>query len=89
MVNAEAKSYMKSIKFGPIELSGVGCDLKAGTSDDGAHRHMLQALVLWRCPYAMYINTDTCVASGQSLTRAEHEVTPQAVWLPQADRPTD
>jgi hypothetical protein len=35
LINAEAKAYLKTLNFGPISISGLGCDLKAGTADDG------------------------------------------------------
>ena len=36
MIKAEAKAFIQNIKLGPLSLTGLGCDMKAGTADDGA-----------------------------------------------------
>jgi hypothetical protein len=35
MIKAEAKAFIHNINLGPLSLTGLGCDLKKGTADDG------------------------------------------------------
>ena len=35
MVMVEAKASIQSMKFGPLAIGGLGCDMKKGTADDG------------------------------------------------------
>ena len=35
LVNAEAKAFIPALLLGPLSFTGVGCDMKKGTADDG------------------------------------------------------
>ena len=35
IIMIEAKAWIQNIVFGPISLTGLGCDMKKGTADDG------------------------------------------------------